>query len=605
MDFTTLQNDFSNDYQKALIANAEFLEAKKYYNGNQLPQDVLNIILERGQTPIVENMFKVIVNKILGYKIESISEIRLSPKQEEDRALSDLLNSLLQVFIQQENYDKSMIERDKNLLIGGLGVIQLWVSQDKEKNVEIDIKAIKPESFIIDYFSTDKNALDARRFHKMLEVSEQEALLLFGESVIVNYSNVNHERIASVIESWYKEYNEETKSYEWNRYLWNRNAGIYKSELKPFKNGVCPFIVSKLYTDESNNYYGLFRDIKPMQDFINYAENRMGNMMGSFKAMFEEDAVVDVAEFVETMSLDNAIAKVRPNALKDHKIQFMNNQADLSALSQKAEQKRQLLRLLAGLNDESLGMAVNRQSGVAIAQRKESGLMGLQTFLKATDDMDRLVFKLAVSFICEYFTKEQVFKIVDRKLGDRYFKINSGDDNKIRPLKFDLILKSQLKTESRDEKWYNWNELLKILAPIRPDLVPSLVPLMLNDMDSPITNDVLEAIQNANALMQQNAEANAPYNQQIQALQIQKLQAEIMELQAKAHKYAEQGALSQTTNESEKINQAVAITEMQRQNANNANNANNQETDTKATKKLKTSDKTTWRKYPSAQNLDY
>ncbi|GAA7477755.1 hypothetical protein MMM102_10720 [Helicobacter pylori] len=601
MDFTTLQNDFSNDYQKALSANLEFLEAKKYYNGNQLPQDVLNIILDRGQTPIVENMFKVIVNKILGYKIESISEIRLSPKQEEDRALSDLLNSLLQVFIQQENYDKSMIERDKNLLIGGLGVIQLWVIEDKDKNVEIDIKALKPESFVIDYFSTDKNALDARRFHKMLEITEQEALLLFDESVIINYSNVNHERIASVIESWYKEYNEETKSYEWNRYLWSRNAGIYKSEKKPFKNGAHPFIISKLYTDESNNYYGLFRDIKPMQDFINYAENRMGNMMGSFKAMFEEDAVVDVAEFVETMSLDNAIAKVRPNALKDHKIQFMNNQADLSALSAKAEQKRQLLRLLAGLNDESLGMAVNRQSGVAIAQRKESGLMGLQTFLKATDDMDRLVFKLAVSFICEYFTKEQVFKIVDRKLGDRYFKINSSSDNKIRPLKFDLILKSQLKTESRDEKWNNWNELLKILAPIRPDLVPSLVPLMLNDMDSPITNDVLEAIQNANAMQQENAKANAPYNEQIQALQIQKLQAEIMELQAKASKYEQQGALSQTTNESEKINQAVAINEMQQQNANNnANNAKN-----KPSKKLKTSDKTTWRKYPSAQNLDY
>ncbi|MGL2526120.1 portal protein [Helicobacter pylori] len=591
MDFLTLQNDFKNDYNKALIENTEFLEAKKYYNGNQLPQDVLNIILERGQTPIVENMFKVIVNKILGYKIESISEIRLSPKQEEDRALSDLLNSLLQVFIQSENYDKAMIERDKNLLIGGLGVFQLWVSQDKERNVEIDIKALKPESFIIDYFSTDKNALDARRFHKMLEISEQEALLLFSDSVIVNYSSINNERIASVIESWYKEYNEETQSYEWNRYLWNRNAGIYKSEKKPFKNGACPFIVSKLYIDELNNYYGLFRDIKPMQDFINYAENRMGNMMGSFKAMFEEDAVVDVAEFVETMSLDNAIAKVRPNALKDHKIQFMNNQADLSALSQKAEQKRQLLRLLAGLNDESLGMAVNRQSGTAIAQRRESGLMGLQTFLKATDDMDRLTFKLAINFICEYFTKEQVFRIVDKKVGDRYFKINSSDKDKIRPLKFDLILKSQLKTETRDEKWYNWNELLKILAPIRPDLVPDLIPLMLNDMDSAITNDVLEAIQNANALQQQKSEANMPYNEQIQALQIQKLQAEIAEMQAKAHKYAAQGELSNSMNESEQINQAVTIEGIQKGNL--------------KTESVKTSNKSTWQKYPSAQNLDY
>ncbi|WP_187834667.1 portal protein [Helicobacter pylori] len=601
MDFLTLQNDFKNDYNKASIENMEFLEARKYYNGNQIPPDVLKIILERGQTPIVENMFKVIVNKILGYKIESISEIRLSPKQEEDRALSDLLNSLLQVFIQSENYDKAMIERDKNLLIGGLGVIQLWVIEDEDKNIEIDIKALRPESFVVDYFSTDKNALDARRFHKMLEITEQEAMILFKDTTI-SYSYNNNEKIATIIESWYKEYNEETQNYEWNRYLWNKSAGIYKSELKPFKNGACPFIVAKLYTDELNHYYGLFRDIKPMQDFINYAENRMGNMMGSFKAMFEEDAVVDVAEFVETMSLDNAIAKVRPNALKDQKIQFMNNQADLSALSQKAEQKRQLLRLLAGLNDESLGMAVNRQSGVAIAQRRESGLMGLQTFLKAADDMDRLIFKLAISFICEYFTKEQVFRIVDKKLGNRYFKINSSDDNRIRPLKFDLILKSQLKIESRDEKWYNWNELLKILAPIRPDLVPNLVPLMLNDMDSPITNDVLEAIQNANALQQQNAEANAPYNEQIQALQIQKLQAEIMELQAKASKYEQQGALSQTTNESEKINQAVAISEMQQQQNtdNNANNGNN-----KPSKKLKTSDKTTWRKYPSAQNLDY
>ncbi|RKV28065.1 portal protein [Helicobacter pylori] len=602
MDFLTLQNDFKNDYNRALIENTEFLEARKYYNGNQLPPDVLKIILERGQTPIVENMFKVIVNKILGYKIESISEIRLSPKQEEDRALSDLLNSLLQVFIQSENYDKAMIERDKNLLIGGLGVIQLWVIEDKDKNIEIEIKALKPESFVIDYFSTDKNALDARRFHKMLEITEQEAMILFKDTTI-NYHYANNEKIATIIESWYKEYNEETQNYEWNRYLWNKSVGIYKSELKPFKNGACPFIVAKLYTDELNHYYGLFRDLKPMQDFINYAENRMGNMMGSFKAMFEEDAVVDVAEFVETMSLDNAIAKVRPNALKDNKIQFMNNQADLSALSQKAEQKRQLLRLLAGLNDESLGMAVNRQSGVAIAQRRESGLMGLQTFLKAADDMDRLIFKLAVSFICEYFTKEQVFRIVDKKLGNRYFKINSSDNNRIRPLKFDLILKSQLKTESRDEKWYNWNELLKILAPIRPDLVPNLVPLMLNDMDSPITNDVLEAIQNANALQQQNQEANAPYNEQIQALQIKKLQAEIMELQAKAHKYAEQGALSQTTNESEKINQAVAISEMQKESANQDKNAESDAN--KPKKKLKTSDKTTWRRYPSAQNLDY
>ncbi len=97
-----------------------------------------------------------------------------------------------------------------------------------------------------------------------------------------------------MIESWVKEF--EGGEWVWNRYLWNEQAGIYKFEPKPFKNGLHPFIVAKFYIDEKNRYYGLFRDIKPMQDYINFAENRMGNMMGSFKAMFEE--LLGVAKFL-------------------------------------------------------------------------------------------------------------------------------------------------------------------------------------------------------------------------------------------------------------------------------------------------------------------
>ncbi|TSA78867.1 portal protein, partial [Helicobacter mehlei] len=230
---------------------------------------------------------------------------------------------------------------------------------------------------------------------------------------------------------------------------------------------------------------------------MNYAENRMGNMMGSFKAMFEEDGVLNIDEFIEQMGLDNAIVKVRPGALKEGKIQFMNNQADIAALSQKAEQKRQLIKILAGLNDESLGMAMNRQSGVAIAQRRESGLMGLQNFLKISDDMDKLVFELAVSLMGHYFTKKQVFRIVDPKVGDRYFSINDGQHNQIKPCKFDLIYKTQLKTESKDERFSHWNELLKVISPINPTLVPQLLPLILKDMDSPIVADVVEVLEQA------------------------------------------------------------------------------------------------------------
>ncbi len=112
-------------------------------------------------------------------------------------------------------------------------------------------------------------------------------------------------------------------------------------------------------------------------------------------------------------------------------------------------------------------------------------------------------------------------------------------------------------------------------------------------MDSPITNDVLEAIANANEIQAKNTQANAPYNEQIQALQIQKLKAEIAEIESKAHKYAAQGELSKSINDSEQINQALTIDEIQKGIIKDND------------KSVKTSNKATWQKYPSAQNLDY
>lgn len=85
--------------------------------------------------------------------------------------------------------------------------------------------------------------------------------------------------------------------------------------------------------------------------------------------------------------------------------------------------------------------------------------------------MDKLIYELAVSLISHYFTKKQVFRIVDKKVGDRYFGINDNPTNMIRPCKFDLIYKTQLKIESKDERFSQWNELLKMLSGIRPDLV--------------------------------------------------------------------------------------------------------------------------------------
>lgn len=291
----------------------------------------------------------------------------------------------------------------------------------------------------------------------------------------------------------------------------------------------------------------LFRSVKALQDYINLAENRMLNMMSSMKIFYEEGAVLNPDEFVEQAALDNAVVAVRDGTLQQKKIEFVQHQNQIAALSNKVSEKLNLAKILSGLNDEALGMAVNRQSGVAIQQRRDTGLMGLGEYIKISDEMDKLIFKKALGYITHYFTKKQAFKIVDKEVGERYFTINEpqNPNSLIRAGKFDLIYKTQLKIAGREERFAHWSELLKSIAQIRPDIVPNLLPLMLKDTDSPVIDDVKAVLKQADEAQEQAAKQNTAA-QQASELEIQKLAAQVAELQAKAAKYQAQSEVAQS-----------------------------------------------------------
>lgn len=540
LSITDLKELYEADKKHNELSLREYEEAKKYYHGDQLPPSAKAIIEQRGQSPIVENIFKLIVNKIIGYKAQSISEIKVSGRQEQDKDLANLLNDLLKLFSQNHNYNKEIIARDKELIFG-LAVVELWIKENKNANYEIELKNINPNTFLIDRFSQDKNAMDAKRFHKKINVSYNDFIAKFGKIPHSDNITANEEdKRALITETWIKE------GEGFSRYLW-QEQGLIIYEKNPFKCGKHPFIICKYQIDEKGLWYGIFRDIKPLQDYVNFAENRMANMMGSMKAFFEEDAVLNAEEFIEQASFDNAIVKVRSGALKENKFQFIQHHNDIATLSQKANEKRNLAKMLSGLNDEALGLANNRMSANAVSQRKETGLMGLQEYLNACDDMDRLIFEKVIYFITHYFDKEQVFKITDEKTGERYFKINENQNgevqNQIKVSEFDLIYKSQIKMQGREERFAYWSEMFKTISSVRPDLISDILPLMLRDTDSPVSVELEEILKAKDEALEQAQQPNETEQLRMQ-LEIEKLNAQIAELQAKAKKYSSQGDLA-------------------------------------------------------------
>uniref|UniRef100_UPI003988BEC9 portal protein n=2 Tax=Helicobacter bizzozeronii TaxID=56877 RepID=UPI003988BEC9 len=92
-----------------------------------------------------------------------------------------------------------MIKRDKDLIMGGLSVVELWAIEDKQGYIDIELKALDPLSFIIDYLSTHPNALDARRFHKVLLKDEQSLKQILPSSEIIYTHNNTKERLARIV----------------------------------------------------------------------------------------------------------------------------------------------------------------------------------------------------------------------------------------------------------------------------------------------------------------------------------------------------------------------------------------------------------------------
>ena len=532
---TQLIEIFHADKDSNTKSLLEYKEAVKYYHGQQLPQEALATLAERRQAPIIENIYKMIVNKILGYKIQSTQEVRVFGRTETTRQKADLLQEIIRSFNQSKIYDREIHLRDRDLLFG-MGVLELWVTKDRDKNNKITLKHIPTESFLVDKFSTDLNALDSTRFHKILNINEAQSMEL---DIKVDFEIDKNDKRAMIIESWIKE------KGTWNRYLWHTTGHIYKYEISPFKNGAHPFVVSKFQQDQNFIWYGIFRDLKPIQDYINIAENRMANMLGgSVKAFVEESAIIDLEDFSDKIADDNVVIRVRDQALRENKIHFIEHNAQITQLTQKTNEKRNLAKILSGLNEEALGMATNRQSGVAIAQRRDAGLMGLQNYVMQSDISDRILYEKFIDLVQYYYTKPQLFRITDEKNITRYFEINTNESNTIEVGEYDLIYTTQLKQSGREERFAHWAEIIKTISQMRPDIVTSLLPIMLKDTDSSVVTDVQEVLAQSEQAQAQNAEAQAQKAAQQEQMQIAQLEAQIRELQAKAAKLEAQAQLT-------------------------------------------------------------
>ncbi len=516
-------------------------KVREYYNGDQLDTTIKQILANRGQPEQYENQIAKHNNAILGFKKERQIDIRLFGRQQQDRATADMLNAIIKAITQVSDYDEQVAALDDELSIEGVAIAELSIKGSGEyddlgrEHKDVELYHCPSAEMFLDPFSKARNYNDDARYIARAFWIDRDDLykLGFPADKVDQLSNINF--VSDIVEddlyaddairkrvllayTWYRQYDPQSKKDRYYYAFWSNNVILMQGE-SPYNFDGFPYEIEFLGRDFSGKikYWGLYRDIMPIQDHINYAKLRLQNMLANNKTLVNRGALIDedIRGFNEEWSLDNAVVMVEDiNGIKD-----VRQNAQIQQILNIIIDGRQQISELLNANKEMLGTANNRMSAVGQEQRIETGLVGLSRFMGSSDNLQKKIVRKMVKFIEQYYDTQRVVSIIDEDYMQAYVTMNEvrrneyggmefevSDDGTMTPLvsnpitvgKWDLVFTSKPKSNSMSTERLRQNvELMKVLQSTNPELVKYIVPDIMKDMDSPSAKKVREVIAQA------------------------------------------------------------------------------------------------------------
>ena len=527
----------------------EAKEMYEYLRGNQLPWEVKNLLINRGQPIRWENIIQEIDTSLDGMKRMSKTEIEVINRHEDDVHRVAVLENLHRATLDSTSWWSEKQRADLDLRVAGLSVIEsslvLLDEYDKQGQRLKEVKRthIPALECLIDMYSRRPDYSDARYFHydRLYDVNMLKAV--YGNNA--DKLSSNDRGMARVTRTWYRN-GDEIRIATWQEDV------ILEDKVQPYAKTQGRFSVSirKMHYTPHKEYYGIYRNMKPFQDDINNMMLRLKNMLGSYKMLIEDTAVDDVHTFADEYGLDNAVIAVKDGSLSQNRFKEISLTQNISQIMSLVQDARAKALQIMGINPELLGTSTMRQSGVALEIKQNAGLVGLQRIIEASANLDKDMFMIDTAIMEEHFKAEQVYSILGTNGKKQKFYVNEYErDDKGAVIfengkpkqksilsvgRYDFSLNQvPFNNGSTDAKMKSWAEMMKIIDPAK---AAALIPSMLRDVGSPQAKETADILakMDEQAAQAGNGQAEQLQMQEIQ-LAMQKMQAQIGEMQSKAN----------------------------------------------------------------------
>lgn len=131
------------------------------YDGDQLPPEVLEVLHERGQYPVIYNVTATTIDWILGNEKRNRKDFRVLARRSEHGKQAELKTDLMKYFSDVNDEEIHISRSFRDAAIGGVGWIEDYVSDDNQRDL-IETRYESWRNILWDSLSIHDDLRDAR-----------------------------------------------------------------------------------------------------------------------------------------------------------------------------------------------------------------------------------------------------------------------------------------------------------------------------------------------------------------------------------------------------------------------------------------------------------
>jgi hypothetical protein len=279
--------------------------------------------------------------------------------------------------------------------------------------------------------------------------------------------------------------------------------------------------------------YGMIRGLRDIQLDVNKRASKALFILSSNKVIMDEDALPDdvtIDEFAEEVARPDGIIRKKKGSEINLEVDRDLADAHLQLLSRSIA----MIQQTSGITDELMGRHTNATSGIAIQRRQDQGST------TTTNLFDHMRFAMQVhgekelSLVEQYYTEAKQFRITSVRGTPAYMQINTGlpkDD--ITRTKCDFIIsEADFHATLRQAAAEQLLQAMQALAPAAPQVALAMIDLIVENMDIPNRDEIVQRIRQATGLPDPDAEHPSP--EQVQAAQQKQKQQQMNDAMGQA-----------------------------------------------------------------------